>query len=583
MSRRYALLVFLVMTAFFGCFFVAPIWSTLRVAFVSSRGDFTLDYVWEVFRNPLYREGLWNALLIAVGSTLGCVLLGLPLAVLYTRYEFPGKALLNSMVLLPMIIPPFVGAIGVRAMMGQAGAVNSLLIKVGLMSADQPMDWIGRGQMTGVILLNILTRFPILYLNACAALANLDPALEEAAANLGCRPAARFRKITLPLIMPGIFAGGTIVFIWAFTDLGVPLVFDFDRVTAVQIFNALKDISGNPFPYALVVVMLVFTVMCYIASKMIFERSTAAGGGRATTAREIRRLHPALSWTCTMVFVVALAAVVLPHAGVILLSLSSDWYRTILPAEFTLRHYRDALSHELTLTAISNSLKYATVATVLDLVLGVGVAYVTVRTKIWGRHILDAMAMLPLAVPGLVMAFGYVAMAREGQDYDWTYLWSHPSHWLGAPFYVFARVFGENPFALLVVAYSIRRLPYVVRSASAGFQQVSPMLEEAAQNLGCPPLKALKKVTLPLIAPNLIAGGLLAFSFAMLEVSDSMILAQQAAHYPITKAIYQLVSALGNGPFLAAALGVWAMVFLGITLMGAGLLLGKKLGALFRA
>ncbi|MGF1345020.1 ABC transporter permease subunit, partial [Streptomyces flavovirens] len=132
-------------------------------------------------------------------------------------------------------------------------------------------------------------------------------------------------------------------------------------------------------------------------------------------------------------------------------------------------------------------------------------------------------------------------------------------------------------------AYSVRRLPYIVRSASAGFQQVSPSLEEAAQNLGCPPLKTLWKVTLPLIAPNLIAGGLLAFSFAMLEVSDSLILAQQASHFPITKAIYALVSALGNGPYLAAALGVWAMVFLAITLMGAGLILGKKLGALFKA
>jgi iron(III) transport system permease protein len=134
----------------------------------------------------------------------------------------------------------------------------------------------------------------------------------------------------------------------------------------------------------------------------------------------------------------------------------------------------------------------------------------------------------------------------------------------------------------LIIAYSVRRLPYVVRSAAAGFQQTSETLEEAAQNLGCPPLKAVIKVTLPLIMANLIAGGLLAFAFAMLEVSDSLILAQKQAFYPITKAIMELFQLLGDGKFIASALGVWAMVFLGVTIVGLSVLLGKKLGAIFR-
>ncbi|MEY4483203.1 MAG: hypothetical protein RL693_655, partial [Verrucomicrobiota bacterium] len=141
---------------------------------------------------------------------------------------------------------------------------------------------------------------------------------------------------------------------------------------------------------------------------------------------------------------------------------------------------------------------------------------------------------------------------------------------------------GEDPVLLLVIAYAVRRLPFVVRSVTAGLQQVSHTLEEAAQNLGATPQRTLSRITLPLVMPNLIAGGLLAFSFAMLEVSDSMILAQQSSHYPITKAIYSLVGALGDGPYIASALGVWAMVFLGVTLLGAGVLLGKKLGTLFR-
>ena len=185
------------------------------------------------------------------------------------------------------------------------------------------------------------------------------------------------------------------------------------------------------------------------------------------------------------------------------------------------------------------------------------------RTELPGRWLLDALAMLPLAVPGLVLAFGYISMTQDGR----TFAFLNPS---------------KDPTLLLVIAYSVRRLPYVVRSAVAGLQQTSVTLEEAAQNLGCPPLRALRRITLPLIAANLMAGGLLAFSFAMLEVSDSLILAQKQQHFPITKAIYELFQLMGEGRFVASALGVWAMAFLGITIFATSRLLGRKMGALFR-
>lgn len=191
------------------------------------------------------------------------------------------------------------------------------------------------------------------------------------------------------------------------------------------------------------------------------------------------------------------------------------------------------------------------------------IAYVVVRSRVRGRQILDFLAMMPLAVPGLVLAFGYLAMAQDGRLFGFL----NPT---------------RDPTVLLIIAYSVRRLPYVVRSAAAGFQQTSETLEEAGQNLGAPPLKVLFRITLPLITANLIAGGLLAFAFAMLEVSDSLILAQKQAYYPITKAILELFQLLGDGKFIASALGVWAMAFLGVTIAGLSILLGKKLGAIFR-
>jgi iron(III) transport system permease protein len=462
-----------------------------------------------------------------------------------------------------MILPPFVGAIGIKQIFGQYGALNALLGHLGVLSPGETIDWFAANQFWGVATVEALSLYPIIYLNAVAALANIDPAMEEAAQNLGCTGLRRFRKITLPLIMPGLFAGGTIVFIWSFTELGTPLVFDYAQVTSVQIFYGLKDIGGNPFPYALVAVMLVCSVALYAIGKGLFGRAGHAMMAKATSSGGPRALPRAQAWACTALFAGVTFLAVLPHMGVMLVAFSRDWYGTVLPQNYTLDNFALALGHDLTVPAIANSLKFASISTLIDLVLGIAIAYVVVRSKLAGRQILDFLAMLPLAVPGLVLAFGYLAMSQDGKFFSFL----NPV---------------RDPTILLIIAYSVRRLPYVVRSAAAGFQQTSETLEEAAQNLGCPPLKSLYKITLPLIAANLIAGGLLAFAFAMLEVSDSLILAQKQVFYPITKAIMELFQLLGDGKFIASALGVWAMVFLGVTIVGMSLLLGKKLGAIFR-
>jgi iron(III) transport system permease protein len=287
----------------------------------------------------------------------------------------------------------------------------------------------------------------------------------------------------------------------------------------------------------------------------MMAKATSSGGAVAPSR--------ARAWLCTGLFSTVTFIAVLPHLGVVFVAFSHDWYATVVPHRLTLDNFRLALGHELTVPAIANSLKYASISTVVDVFLGIALAYVIVRSKIVGREILDFLAMLPLAVPGLVLAFGYLAMSQEGK------------------FFAFLNPV-RNPTALLIIAYSIRRLPYVVRSAAAGFQQTSETLEEAAQNLGCPPLRATWKITIPLITANLIAGALLAFAFAMLEVSDSLILAQKQVYYPITKAIYELFQLLGDGKFIASALGVWAMAFLGILMAGMTVLLGRKLGAIFR-
>jgi iron(III) transport system permease protein len=563
MSRTTARLVFLVSAAFFGVFFLWPILEILKGGFVDADGRPTLAYLGTLLTDPTYLTALRNSFLLAAAGTSLALLVAVPLAFVYDRFAYPLKGFLSTAALVPMILPPFVGAMGIRQIFGQYGAFNALLVDLGVRPHGWAHDWFATNQFWGVAVVEALSLYPIIYLNAVAALANLDPALDEAAQNLGCTGVRRFFRITLPLIHPGLFAGATIVFIWIFTELGTPLVFDYSQVTSVQIFYGLKDIGGNPFPYALVAVMLFASVAVYAVGRGVFGRASHAMMAKATSSGGARRVSRPAAMACTGLFASVTFLAMLPHMGVVLIAFSKDWYGSVLPHAFTLGNFRDALGHDLTVPSIANSLKYASLSTVVDVVLGVAVAYVVVRTRIAGRGLLDLMSMLPLAVPGIVLAFGYLAMSQEGRL-------------LSALNPV------RDPTLLLIIAYSIRRLPYVVRSAVAGFQQTSVTLEEAAANLGCPPLRAMLRVTLPLIAANLLAGALLAFAFAMLEVSDSVILAQKMAYFPITKAILELFQLLGDGKFLACALGVWAMVFLGMTVAGVSIILGKRLGALFR-
>jgi len=564
---NYALLSMCI--AFLLVFLVYPIFLTVRGGFyadVARREGFTFDHVLLVFQDPRLLNGLLNSLKLAAMTTISAIAIALPLAIVGARYRFPGKGFFSAIVLVPLILPPFVGAIGMRALLGREGALNALL--------GTDFDILGDAKVAGVVLVQAFSLYPIIYLNATAALANLDPALDEAAENLGAGFAKRLVRITLPLIRPGLFAGGTIVFIWSFTELGTPLVFDFNRVTPVQIFLGLKEVESSSQPYALTLIMLVLAVGLYVAGKTLFGGRAYAMYAKASRASQEERLTGIKGLAAAGAFGLVCGLALLPHLGVILTALAEpgSWYRSVLPTAFTGAHFHEALTHPDAYGAIRNSLILASCAVLLDVVIGILVGYLIVRTHIKGRGLLDALCMLPLAVPGLVMAFGYVAVSLQ---------WPFGK---GDPLEGLVSVVGAepNPIPLLIIAYAVRRLPYIVRATVAGLEQTSGQMEEAALNLGASTFTAVRRIIVPLIAANLIAGALLAFSFAMLEVSDSLILAQQQQHYPITKAIYTFTGRLADGPSIASAMGVWGMALLTITLVGASVLLGKKLGAIFR-
>ncbi|MBO7148120.1 MAG: iron ABC transporter permease [Lentisphaeria bacterium] len=488
-------------------------------------------------------------------------IISLPLALIFDKYEFAGKSLCSLAMMLPMILPPFVGALGFQQILGHYGVVNTILTNCGL----NRLDFLGGdGRFWSVCFIMALHLYPILYLNLVTALGNIDPAMNEAADNLGANKWYRLRRITLPLLKPGILAGGSIVLIWSFTELGTPLMFGFTRTTAVQIFNGITELETNPLPYTLVIVMLALAIGMYIFSRTVLatdNKGIAAKGSMGSSARQATGI---MRFIAPGAFLLVTFFAVLPHIALILTAFTRNWYGTVLPEHLTLVHFENALSHKIVLPSIVNSLKYSSIAMLFALVAGLLISLAAVRWRFRFSSVLDILAMTPLAVPGIVIAFGFLGMSVK---YSWARDLFNPI---------------DNPLMLLAAAYAIRRLPYVVRSVSSGLEQTPEELENAARNLGCGPVRAFWKITMPLITANLLVGGLFAFSFSMLEVSDSLILAQKAAFFPITKAIFELSQILGSGPVTACAFGVWTMLFMAATLAAAGILLGRKIGAIFR-
>ena len=321
---------------------------------------------------------------MACTTTTLCLLIAVPLAILGAKYVYPLKGALSAVILVPLILPPFVGAIGMGQILGREGAINALLGHLGISS----IDFLGRSKFWGCVVVDALHLYPIIYLNATAALANLDPALEEAADNLGCPAWKKLLTVTLPLIRPGVFAGATIVFIWELTELGTPIMFDYTRVMSVQVFNKLREIESSPEPYALVIIMLTLAVVLYILGKYFLAGKAHAMYSKASRAATETRLTGWKAVAASGAFLLVTALALLPHFGVVMTALSEPgaWYQSVLPRSMTLHNFQQALGHPDAFISIVNSLKLSLAAVVMAAVFGLLASYVIVRTRIRARH-----------------------------------------------------------------------------------------------------------------------------------------------------------------------------------------------------
>jgi iron(III) transport system permease protein len=526
-----------------------PLLHVLSVAFLDG-GWPTLRPLLAFFARPLFREALVNTLLsgvlaVAIGSAIA-----VPLAVLTVRYAFPGRVLITVLAVLPLVVPPFVGAVAFQQILGRSGTVNLLLRE----HAGFTVPFMEG--LPGVVLVQSLHYFPFILLNTQAALAGLDRSLEEAAQNLGCSGFRLYRRVLLPLALPGYAAGALLAFIRVIDDLGTPLMLNYTRLLAPQAYVrvttiGLTDVDG----YVICVILVALSLAALWLSKAALGGSDYASLGRGGEAPPVR-LGPrgtAGAWALALLL---LGPALLPHAGVLLLSLSRVWSLSPLPDAYTLAHYQEVLVRSPRF--VINTLRYAGLAALADVALGAMIAWLLLRGRVAGRRWLDVLATVPLAIPGVVIAIGFLrafgGLVVPG---------------LGEPL--------TSTWLVLVIVYAVRRLPYAVRGAYAALQQLSPALEEAAQNLGANRARTFKRITLPLMARGLLAGGLLAFISSAVDLSSTILLVPRVELGPLAYGVYlYMQSAVGRGP--GAALGVVAIVLVGAGTWAAARL-ARRVGA----
>ena len=524
-------------TLFLLTFLIVPVANVIYIAVADGSGGLTLSHFGAFFGISLMQESFWNSLIVALASVFFASLIALPLAYLTIRFEFRGALLIQTLGVLPLIMPPFVGAVAMQLIFGRSGAVNLLL-----------NDWFGfsipiMDGLTGVVFVESLHYFPFILLNLTVALNNIDSAMEESAQNLGAHGLRLFRRIVFPLAMPGFVAGASLVFIKVFDDLGTPLVLNVTNMLAPQAYLRITSVGlEDPIGYVISVIMVAFSLFALWLSARVLKGRDYSTTQRGGSSLMRRRLTTAQSVFAYSGIILLLLLVLSPHIGIVLLSLSKVWSFSVLPDAYTLEHYRTVLFDSPRM--IVNTLLYCGIAALLDVVIGTAIAYLILRTKLPGRQALDFMASAALAIPGVVLAIGYLrsfkGITLPGTDDPVTTVW-----------------------IMIAIAYAVRRLPYALRSCMAALQQVSVSLEEAAENLGATRARTVQRIIVPLMAGGILAGFVTSFITAAVELSATIMLTTSQSNAPMSYGIYLYMQSIaGRGP--GAALGVLAVIIVAL-------------------
>ena len=492
--------------------------------------------------SPANLEALWNSFYISIFSVICCAVVGITMAFLLERYEFPGRRLLSVLVLVPMALPPLVGVLSFTFLYGESGIFPRFFQQ--LFSLDE-VPFALKG-IWGVVVVHTFTMYTYFYLTASAAIKGLDPSLEEAATSLGASRIYVWRKVILPMLTPSIIASSLLVFMVSMASYTAPLMFGVERTMTMQIYlartNGNLDMAATQSTILSIVSILFLFIMRWYQNRRNYQNlSKGISVHRSeVTSKPLKYIAIFLSFLGTLILI-------LPILVLVLISFSKDgaWTVQILPTEYTLDHYKALFTDERTWRPIWNSIQMGAVATVGNILFGVAAAYAMIRLSFKGKALLDVLIMIPWALPGTVVAVNLIAAFSTENVF------------------AFNQVL-IGTFWILPLAYFVRHLPLVFRSTSASLMQLDQSIEEAARSLGASWWYTFKKIVLPLILSGIIAGTLLALVQSIGEFVASILL-YSTSTIPLSVAIFQKLYAFKFGT--ACAYGVLQIVLILVVLL----------------
>ena len=496
-TRKYDEWIFvsILLLVLFVVFLVIPLVGLLRQSMYNSEGLLT----WENFNrfftytNGYYLKPLANSVKVTVATTLVSLLLGIPLAYFYSFYRIRGAKVLFVVSILCSMSAPFIGAYSWVLLLGRSGAITKFLSA--LLGIKMPSIY-GFG---GILLVQSLKFFPLVFIYMNGAFKNIDNTLMEASANMGCTGFKRLIRIVLALSMPTILAAALMVFMQAFADFGTPMLIGEGYQTfPVMIYNAYLGEGGanRNFAAALAVVAIVITAIVFIFQKWATSRFKFS----------MNALHPVekkkakgIGGVLMHLYCYALVALAfMPQLYIIYLSFC-NYKGSIRQPGYGFGNYKQA-AKKLLERSINNTAVMGIMALIIIVIIAVLIAYLVVRRSSVLNNTIDTISMLPYIMPGAVVGLSLLL------------------------------AFGKKPFALtgtfaiMVISFVIRRLPYTIRSATATLMQISPSIEEASISLGASKAKTFAKITVPMMANGILSGAILSWVAIVTELSSSIIL-----------------------------------------------------------
>ena len=519
-QQRLPLAIAALALLFLGVFLVYPLVNVFGASVLDSEGQsLTFANYTKMLGRPFYRAAVVNTLGIGAVATIITTLLAVPLAFALARLPIPGKAAILALAAMPLVLPSFVSAYAIVLLLGNSGIVTQWLRGVGL---DIGSIY-GAG---GIALVYTLTLYPYVLLPTVAAFKAVDVSMEEAAQGLGSSPGRTVRTVILPIVLPAILAGALLVFIETLENFGVPFVLAEDLpIFAVEAFKLfIGETAPNPASAGVLATLLILTT----ALVLLVQRHFLSSRRFATNTRQVppilpigRGLRIAATLYCWTIVLLALV----PFFAIVVLSFL-EFRGPVLHGNFSLANFATLFGRDT--RPLVNTLVFASAAALCVTLIGVPVGYVVTRYRAGIATLLDVVATLPFAIAGTVLAIGFVVSFNSGLV-----------------------ILTGGPL-ILVLAYTVRKVPFAVRSSSAIVHQIDVSLEEASISLGRSPLQTFLRIVVPLMLGGIVSGVVLTWVTVASELSATVVL-YSGPWRTMTVVMFQALEGSGAGIATAAA------------------------------